>query len=47
LADTQPTHFFAVPRIWAKFQEKILEKLPQKKLDTLLAIPLVSSLDQK
>lgn len=44
LADTQPTHFFAVPRIWAKFQEKILEKLPQKKLDTLLKIPLVSSL---
>lgn len=44
LADTQPTHFFAVPRIWAKFQEKILEKLPQKKLDTLLKIPVVSSL---
>jgi long-chain acyl-CoA synthetase len=30
LADTQPNIFFAVPRIWAKFQEKILEKLPQK-----------------
>jgi len=44
LSDTQPTHFFAVPRIWAKFQEKILEKLPQKKLNTLLAIPLVSTL---
>lgn len=44
LADTQPTHFFAVPRIWAKFQEKILEKLPQKKLDKLLAIPLVNIL---
>ncbi|MBX2964805.1 MAG: AMP-binding protein [Cyclobacteriaceae bacterium] len=44
LADTQPTHFFAVPRIWAKFQEKILEKLPQKKLNTLLSIPLVSTL---
>ncbi|MBX2899350.1 MAG: AMP-binding protein [Cyclobacteriaceae bacterium] len=44
LADTQPTHFFAVPRIWAKFQEKILQKLPQKKLDTLLKIPVVSSL---
>ena len=44
LADTQPDLFFAVPRIWAKFQEKILEKLPQKKLDTLLKIPLVSSL---
>lgn len=44
LADTQPTHFFAVPRIWAKFQEKILQKLPQKKLDTLLKIPIVSTL---
>jgi long-chain acyl-CoA synthetase len=44
LSDTQPTHFFAVPRIWAKFQEKILEKMPQKKLNTLLAIPLVGSL---
>ena len=44
LADTQPTHFFAVPRIWGKFQEKILEKLPQKKLDTLLSIPIISTL---
>jgi len=44
LADTQPNIFFAVPRIWAKFQEKILEKLPQKKLSTLLSIPIVSSL---
>lgn len=44
LADTQPTHFFAVPRIWGKFQEKILEKLPQKKLDRLLSIPIVSTL---
>jgi long-chain acyl-CoA synthetase len=47
LADTQPTHFFAVPRIWAKFQEKILEKLPQKKLNTLLAIPIINSLIRK
>jgi long-chain acyl-CoA synthetase len=47
LADTQPTHFFAVPRIWGKFQEKILEKLPQKKMDTLLSIPLVNSLIRK
>ena len=47
LMDTQPTHFFAVPRIWSKFQEKILEKLPQKKLDLLLSIPLVSSIIKK
>jgi long-chain acyl-CoA synthetase len=47
LSDTQPSHFFAVPRIWAKFQEKILEKLPQKKLNTLLRIPIVSTLIKK
>lgn len=47
LLDTQPTHFFAVPRIWSKFQEKILQKLPQKKLDRLLSIPIVSSLIKK
>lgn len=44
LAHAQPTVFLAVPRIWAKFREKILEKVPQKKLDLLLAIPIVSSL---
>lgn len=47
LMDTQPTAFFAVPRIWGKFKEKILEKLPQKKLDTLLSIPIVKSIIQK
>ena len=31
LEKTQPHIFFAVPRIFAKFQEKILEKIPQKK----------------
>ncbi|MEK6780940.1 MAG: AMP-binding protein [Bacteroidota bacterium] len=44
LADTQPNIFFAVPRIWAKFQEKILEKLPQQKLSRLLSLPLISTL---
>lgn len=44
LAHAQPTVFLAVPRIWARFREKILEKLPQKKLDTLLSIPLIGSL---
>ena len=47
LADTRPNYFIAVPRIWAKFQEKILEKMPQKKLDRLLSIPIVSSLVKK
>lgn len=44
LADTKPTVFLAVPRIWEKIQENILKKIPQKKLDRLLSIPVVSSL---
>ncbi len=44
LEAAQPHLFFAVPRLWAKFQEKIIEKMSQKKLDTLLAIPFVSKL---
>jgi len=44
LANVQPHLFFGVPRIWARFQEKIFEKLPQKKLDTLLKIPVVNFL---
>jgi len=42
LERTQPHAFFAVPRIWSKFQEKILEKLPQKRLSILLKIPLLN-----
>lgn len=44
LEKTQPHLFFGVPRIWAKFQEKILEKLPQDKLNTLLRIPIVKQI---
>lgn len=47
LASVQPDLFFGVPRIWAKFQEKILEKMPQKKLDRLLSIPIISSIVKK
>jgi long-chain acyl-CoA synthetase len=47
LAEVQPNLFFAVPRIWSKFQEKILEKMPQKKLDTLLSIPVIRSIVKK
>jgi long-chain acyl-CoA synthetase len=47
LADTQPTWFFAVPRIWAKFREKIEQKLPPKKLNLLLSIPIISGVIKK
>ena len=47
LSQVQPHLFFGVPRIWGRFQEKILEKLPQKKLDRLLSIPLVNTFIRK
>ena len=37
LKDTSPTVFFAVPRIWTKFQMSILAKIPQAQLDAMLA----------
>ena len=47
LAEASPTVFLGVPRIWTKFQQGILGKLPQKKLNILLSIPLVSFLIKK
>ncbi|MFN8348061.1 MAG: AMP-binding protein [Spirosomataceae bacterium] len=44
LAQAQPTHFFAVPRIWTKFQLGILVKMSQKKLDLLLQIPIINNI---
>ena len=48
IVSVKPTLFFAVPRLWSKFQEGILGKVGgQKKLDTLLKIPLISGLIKK
>ena len=47
LSSVQPDTFFGVPRIWQKFQEKILEKMPQKKLDRLTSLPLIGGLVKK
>lgn len=47
LQETQPTLFFAVPRIWTKFMLGILNKMPQKKMDRLLKIPIVSGMVKK
>jgi len=47
LAEASPTVFLGVPRIWTKFQQGILGKLPQKKLNILLSIPLISYLIKK
>jgi len=44
IQDAQPTAFLGVHRIWKKFQEGILAKVPQKKLDILLRIPVISGI---
>lgn len=44
IADLQrakPTVFVSVPRLWLKFQLGVFEKMPERKLDILLRIPLV------
>ena len=47
LQETQPTVFFAVPRIWTKFQMGILSKVSQEKLNILLKIPIISGVLKK
>lgn len=45
--EIQPQLFFAVPRLWGKFREGILKKIPQKKLTLLLSIPIVNGIVKK
>ena len=45
--EIQPQLFFAVPRLWGKFREGILKKIPQKKLSLLLSIPILNSVVRK
>jgi len=47
LSEASPSVFLGVPRIWTKFQQGILGKLPQKKLNVLLSIPIISTLIKK
>jgi len=43
----QPTAFFAVPRLWTRFQMGVLAKMPQAKLDRLLRLPIISGIVRK
>ena len=47
LKDVQPHVFAAAPRVWTKLQMGILSKFPQKRLDTLLKIPVLSGILKK
>ena len=44
LVRARPTMFFSVPRLWTKFQQGVQAKLPQKRLDLLLKLPLIKRL---
>eukprot|EP00980_Cylindrotheca_fusiformis_P010629 scaffold2366_cov115-Cylindrotheca_fusiformis.AAC.3 len=43
----RPTLFLSVPRLWTKFQAGVFVKMPEKKLDTLMSIPLINILVKK
>lgn len=42
MQDTQPTVFFGVPRIWTNFYLGVTANIPEKKLNRLLSIPIIS-----
>ena len=47
LKSAKVTAFLSVPRLWMKFQAGVLAKMPQKKLDRLLKIPVVKGIVKK
>lgn len=47
LKRAQPTLFLAVPRIWIKFQHGVFQKVPKKKLQRLLKVPVLNRLIKK
>jgi long-subunit acyl-CoA synthetase (AMP-forming) len=42
-----PTLFLSVPRLWLKFQQGVFAKMPPKKLDLLLSLPILGGLVAK
>ncbi|MEM8898068.1 MAG: AMP-binding protein [Bacteroidota bacterium] len=47
LSETKPTFFLGVPRIYTKFQQGILAKMPQEKLSKMLKIPILNNIVKK
>jgi long-chain acyl-CoA synthetase len=47
LQRTRPTLFISVPRLWLKFQLGVFQKVPPKKLNRLLKIPIISGMVKK
>jgi len=44
LQRARPTIFFSVPRLWVKFQQGVHAKLPPRKLESLLALPVLGNM---
>ena len=44
LQRARPTVFFSVPRLWVKFQQGVHAKMPPRKLQRLLSLPIVGGL---
>ena len=47
LRRARPTVFFSVPRLWVKFQQGIHAKMPPKKLQRMLSIPILRGIVRK
>jgi len=47
IQQTQPTILFAVPRIWTNFYLGVLKTMPEKKLNRLLSLPIISGIVKK
>ncbi|MEJ5999615.1 AMP-binding protein [Paucibacter soli] len=44
LQRARPTLFCSVPRLWLKFQQGVFSKMPARKLDRLLGIPILGQI---
>jgi long-chain acyl-CoA synthetase len=44
LQRARPTVFFSVPRLWVKFQQGVLARMPAAKLNRLLKLPVVKGI---
>ncbi len=47
LQRARPTVFFSVPRLWVKFQQGVQAKMPPKKMDLLLKLPILNGVVKK
>ena len=47
LQRARPTIFISVPRLWLKFQQGVFAKMPPKKLNLLLSIPVLGGIVKK